>query len=643
MNVIRLLLGRRLANREQETRKIGWFEAVPAMGLDGLGSSSYGPEAALTMLAPIGLAAPGYITPLMALIVALLAALYLSYRQTIIAYPTNGGAYAVAKDNLGRNASLLAASALMIDYVLNVAVGISAGVGALVSSVPALQAHILELCLVVLALVTLANLRGTAEAGWLFAVPTYLFLVSFVALIGLGLVKTAMAGGHPAPVVAPPAPSAAAGAASLWLLLRAFASGCTAMTGVEAVSNGVGAFRQPVVSQAHRTLTIICAALAVLLLGIAWLAHAYGLTAMDQTRPGYQSLLSQLVGAVIGRGPAYFVAMASLLGVLTLSANTSFVGFPRLCRLVAEDGYLPRPFAVPDRRLVFSVGIGFLTLTSGLLLVLFGGITDRLIPLFAIGAFLTFTLSQAGMVAHWRRKGPGHRLRLGINAVGASATAAALLIIIVAKFAGGAWITIVAIPCTIAVLKAFRRYYDRLAADLTPEGPIRIEETRPPVVLVALEERTRMSDRAIQFAMTLSPDVVAIHLLRLEGPDCEEDGRELKRRWEAEVAGPIAAQGRSPPKLMLVPAPYRKIYPPLLDLIAKLDLETPGRSVAVLIPEMVDAGWWERLLHTGRAERLRAMLVRHGGPRVNVIITPWRRSRRSEGSETDRRGQARAA
>ena len=622
--MIDLMLGRRLANSEQDTRKIGWFEAVPAMGLDGLGSASYGPEAALTILIPLGAASLAWIGPVMVPIVVLLAVLYLSYRQTVVAYPSNGGAYTVAKENLGRNASLLAAAALMIDYVLNVAVGISAGVGALTSSVPSLQPWTLVLCLGVLAIVTLANLRGTAEAGWLFALPTYVFIISFLGLLGVGLFHVVESGGHPIAAIAPPALGHASETVGIWVLVRAFAAGCTAMTGVEAVSNGVGAFREPVVANAHRTLTVICLTLGLLLAGIAVVAKGYGLGAMDQTQPGYQSVLSQLAGAIAGRGPIYYVAMTSVLAVLCLSANTSFVGFPRVCKLVAQDDYLPRQFAIADRRLVFSVGVGFLTVTAGGLLLAFRGITDRLIPLFAIGAFLTFTISQVGMVVHWRRQQGANRRRLAINALGAATTVAALAVITIAKFAEGAWIVVLAIPAAIALLIAIRRYYDQLDARLAIEGPFTIHETEPPTVLVAVEGRSRMSDRALQFALTLSPDVIAVHLLRLAGPEAEEDGAAMKQRWEAEVERPLAARGIKAPRMILLPAPFRSIHEPLLKFIDKLDEATPGRSVAVLIPEMVLTRWWERLLHARRAERLRAALLKHGGPRLNVIISPWR-------------------
>ncbi len=622
--LIDLLFGRRLANREGQAEKIGWLAAVPAMGLDGLSSSAYGPEAALSVLVPLGAASLTYIGPVMVPIIALLGVLYLSYRQTIIAYPSNGGGYTVAKENLGRGAGLLAATALMIDYVLNVAVGISAGVAALVSTLPALQPAILPLCLAVLALVTIANLRGTGEAGLLFALPTYLFVACFLGLIAFGLWKLVAAGGHPAPIVAPPHLGRGTEAVTIWILMRAFAAGCTAMTGVEAVSNAVGAFREPVVKQARLTLTIICGLLALLLVGIAGVAQAYGISAMDQTQPGYQSVLSQLAAAIAGRGPFYFVAMASVLAVLCLSANTSFVGFPRLCRLVAEDGYLPRPFAVPDRRLVFSVGVGFLAATAGLLLIVFGGITDRLIPLFAIGAFLTFTLSQAGMVVHWRRQGPSNLGRLAINGVGAAVTGLALAVILAAKFLEGAWITVLAIPLTILLLLSIRRYYDRLDASVAAVGPLVLGDIRPPLLLLALQQRSQVSDRAIRFGLSLSPDVIAVHLTQLGGPEADEDGgSRLRQEWNETVVAPLEAQGIKPPRLVLLPAPYREIHAPLLTFIAKLRTEMPERRIAVLIPELVTRHWWERLLRVGRGERLRALLLKHANSDLNVIISPW--------------------
>ena len=623
MTLVDILLGRRLANREQGDRKIGWFSGVPAMGLDGLGSSSYGPEAALTILIPLGAVSLAWIGWVIAPIVALLAILYLSYRQTIVAYPSNGGAYTVAKENLGMGAGLLAAAALMIDYVLNVAVGISAGVGALTSSVPALHSWTLPLCLGVLVVVAMANLRGTREAGWLFALPTYLFIASFLGLAGIGLFH--ILAGSVAPVVAPPPLKGAAEGVGLWLLLRAFAAGCTAMTGVEAVSNGVSAFKEPVVREAHRTLSVICLALGLLLAGIAIVAHGYQLGAMDQTQPGYQSVLSQLAGAIVGHGVIYYVAMASLLAVLCLSANTSFVGFPRICRLVAIDEYLPRGFAVADRRLVFSVGVIFLTLTGGGLLVAFGGITDRLIPLFAVGAFLTFTMSQLGMVVHWRRQGRKHWHRLAINALGASTTIVALTIIVAAKFVEGAWIVVLAIPLTIGMLVAVKRYYARQQARLAVDGPFVVEERDPPTVLVAYESRSRMTDRALRFAMTLSPDVIAVHLLRLGGPEEEREHVDtIKAAFDREIATPLRAADVTPPRLIAIPAPFREIEGPLIELVQKIDADTPGRSVAILIPELVLRHWWERLLHGRRAARLRMALLAHAGPRLMVIASPWR-------------------
>jgi amino acid transporter len=633
----KLLLGRRLANRESEERKIGAWEGIPAMGLDGLGSSAYGPEAALTVLVVLGASSLAYIGWVMAPILVLLAILFASYWQTIGAYPGNGGAYTVAKENLGTNASLLAASALMVDYVLNVAVGISAGVGALVSAVPALHPYILHLCLAILVFVTVMNLRGTLDAGRVFAIPTYLFVASFAAIIAIGLAKAFAAGGNPQPVVAPPPLPQGTEAVGLWLLLRAFASGCTAMTGVEAVSNGMSAFREPRVRYGHRTLTGIVVILGLLLAGISYLAHAYGIGAMSQEDPGYRSVLSQLASAVVGNGTFYYVAIASLLCVLALSANTSFVDFPRLCRMVASDGFLPKPFAIAGHRLVFSIGIGYLAVAGGTLLIVFGGITEHLIPLFAVGAFLTFTISQTGMVVHWRRELGASmadearrkmRMHLAINALGAASTAVALAVIVVAKFVEGAWLTVMVIPAVILLLWAIRRYYLRLERSMHDPTPLELKGISPPIVLVAIDDWNQLTDRAISLALTLSPHVIGVHLAELAGPD-EEYNQKLQDRWERNVAAPARAGGFAPPELVILKAQYRAIHEPMLKLARDLELRFPDKSVAVLVPELVKQRWYQRLLHTHRASRLRRQLLRHGGSRLTVINLPWYLEERS--------------
>src|SRR6516164_4330943 len=420
MSMTDLLFGRILATDEEGEHRVGVLAGIPMLGLDALGLAAYGPEAALTLLLPLGAAGIIYIGPISALIIALLLVVYFSYRQTIEAYPHGGGSYTVAKENLGTTAGLLAAAALMLDYVLVVAVGISAGVGALISAVPDLQPYTLTLCLVILALITLVNLRGVRESGLAFVIPTYLFVVSLLAVLAIGIVKAMLAGGRPEPVQALPVLPAATAPASAWLLMRSFASGCTAMTGVEAVSNGVSAFREPGVVFARRTLTAIIVLLAMMLAGIAYLCWVYGIGAMPENQPGYDSILSQLTAAVVGRGWFYYVTIGSILSVLALSANTGFADFPRLCRVIAQDGFLPHTFAHRGRRLVYSSGILVLALLSAALLIAFRGITDNLIPLFAVGAFLAFTLSQAGMVAHWLKLGGPHARRsVLINGAGA--------------------------------------------------------------------------------------------------------------------------------------------------------------------------------------------------------------------------------
>lgn len=634
MKLQELVFGRRLENREFGTRQLGVLEALPAMGLDALGSSAYGPEAALAALAPLGALSVATIGWVMAPVIALLLVLYASYRQTLAAYPTHGGAYLVARENLGAQASLLAAAAIMVDYVLNVAVGISAGIGALVSAVPRLHAYMLPLCLLVLLLITLINLRGTLDAGRIFALPTYLFVASFAVVIGAGIHAAVAAGGHPHPLVAPARLSPAAQTLSAWLLLRAFASGCTAMTGVEAVSDGMSAFREPRVRHGRRTLAAICTILALLLAGVASLCIAYGIGAMDQTRSGYRSVLAQLAGAAVGEGWLYYLAMGSVLCVLALSASTSFVGFPQLCRRVAEDGFLPKSFALAGHRLVSSIGILYLAATAALLLVVFDGITNRLIPLFAIGAFLTFTLSQAGMVAHWRRElhtAAGRRARRGlrtnlaINAVGALTTGCALVIMTVAKFTQGAWITVLVIPAVILLLRAVRSYYDRLAASISEPGRLEAGRIAPPIVLVAIDDWNKLSRKAVAFALTLSPDVIGVHLTQLSGPEGAgaQQQEALRARWQRDVAEPAVAAGLPAPRLVSLQARRRLLHEPLLELARALEREQPRRPLAVLLPQIVKRRWYQHLLHANRARRLRSLLLQHGGPGLTVIEVPW--------------------
>src|SRR5208282_5212757 len=451
------------------------------------------------------------------------------YRQTIAAYPNGGGSYTVAKENLGNGAGLLAGAALMIDYLLNVAVGISAGIGALVSAVPSLLPHTLAMCLAVLIILTVVNLRGVKEAGTAFIAPTYLFVGTLAVVIVIGLYKVVASGGHPVAVVPPPEQAPAAlQAVGLWLLLRAFASGCTALTGVEAVSNGVQAFRKPVVPAARATLTAIILILILLLGGIALLVRYYGIMATDPGQAGYQSVLSLLTAAVTGKGIFYDLTMFSVLLVLCLSANTSFADFPRLCRMIARDDYLPHSLSTRGRRLVFSQGIWALAILSGLLLILFGGVTDRLIPLFAIGAFMAFTLSQAGMVGHWLRSESGARAwhSILVNGVGALATGITVLVVVVAKFVEGAWVVVLLLPAALLFMARVRRHYERANEEVALKGGVVLnsENLAPPIVLVPVDRWNAATEKALQFAMTLSPDVQAVHVT------CDAD--EDKPTWE---------------------------------------------------------------------------------------------------------------
>ncbi|HXM08886.1 MAG TPA: APC family permease [Terriglobales bacterium] len=617
MGILNVLFGRPLASSEDEGQRISPTQGIPTFGLDALSSAAYGPEAALTILLPLGLLGVHYIVPLTFAVIALLVIVYFSYRQTIAAYPMGGGSYTVAKENLGNRAGLLAGAALMIDYLLNVAVGISAGIGALVSAVPSLLPHTLALCLAVLVILTVVNLRGVKEAGSAFVAPTYLFVGTLAAVILIGLYKVVVSGGHPVALVAPPvAVPSALQAAGLWILVRAFASGCTALTGVEAVSNGVQAFRKPVVPAARATLTAIIAILILLLGGIAVLLPYYKIMATDPGASGYQSVLSMLTAAVTGKGIFYDVTMFSVLLVLCLSANTSFADFPRLCRMIARDDYLPHSLTTRGRRLVFSQGISALAILAALLLILFRGVTDRLIPLFAVGAFMAFTLSQAGMVGHWLRTSKGWEAwhSILINGLGAFATGVTMLVIVVAKFIEGAWVVVLLLPALLLFMGRIRRHYEMANEEVALKGGVVLsaENLAPPIVVVPVDRWNAATEKALQFAMTLSPDVEAVHVT------CDSDENLPPWQWAENPPARTRA-----PKLVTLPSPFRLVVHPIVDYILKTEKENPQRTIAVVIATMVEHHWYHYFLHNQRGQMLTALLLLGGNERINIINVPW--------------------
>jgi len=621
MKILNRIFGRPLATKERKKQELSVITGVSALGLDALASTAYGPEAALMILLPAGLAGLHYFSLINVLIVAILITLYLSYRQTAAAYPNGGGAYIVASDNLGKKAGLWAAIALLLDYLLNVAVGISAGVGAIVSALPILQPWTLSLCLIVLMTLVLLNLRGVRESGLIFVVPAFAFVVFLGVAMVIGIVNALQSAGHPHPVVAPPAPPSVTITISTWLLLGAFANGLTAMTGVEAVSNAVPLFRKPVVRNAQWTLTVIVVILALFLLGLAYLCPSYNIIAMDQSKPGYQTILSQLVAATTGRGIFYYLSIFSIFIVLTYSAQTSFIGFPRVCRLLAEDHFLPHFFAERGRRLVFSLGIIVLAICSAMLLIMFEGITTNLIPLFAVGAFSAFLLSQTGMVVHWLRKKnePNARVKLFFNVLGVASTFIALVSIILAKFIEGAWVIVLAAPLLAYFCTRIHRHYNKLRRTIDKPLELKVSEFKQPVLIVPIRGWDSLAEKAIRFALLTSEDVTAVYI-----STNDEDAKLLKELWTEKVKKPAQATSKcAVPQLEIIQSPYRRIYQPILDYVNKIKKDNPDRFIGVVIPELVEAHWYEHLLHNVRAAGLRALLFLERDQRTVVITIPW--------------------
>ncbi len=622
MSLTDSIIGKPLATSEERGEHIGVAAGIPIFGLDALTSAAYGPEAAMTLLIPLGLAGTHYIVPVISAILILLVIVFFSYRQTIAAYPHGGGSYTVASENLGNGPGLLAAAALMIDYILTAAVGISAGVTALVSADSRLQPHTLALCLTVLAVLAIVNLRGVKDTGSAFIGPTFLFVGTLLILIGVGVAKTLASGGHPVPVLAPPpALPATVKYLGIWLLMKTFASGCAAMTGVEAVSNGVMAFGEPRAKKAQITLTVIIAILIVLLFGIAYLSRAYQITAMDPDAKNYQSVLSILVTTVFGKGWFYFVTMGSVFAALSLSANTAFADFPRLARAIAMHDYLPHVFTLRGRRLLYSHGIYALTGFTALILILFGGVTDRLIPLYAIGAFLAFTLSQAGMVVHWMKEEGGykkHWWHMFVNGFGALATGLTTMVVLVAKFMAGAWVTALLVPTLIGIMWGVKRHYSRVNLEMADMTPLNLVNLQSPIVVIPMARWDRITEKAMRFGLLLSKDIKVVHI---HSEDDNDGG--LAEIWDDHVMAPIKKEGLQEPELVTISSSYRFVISPLMDYILELEKQNPGRKVAVLLPELVVRHWWENALHNQRVQLLKLLLLLKGNQRIVVVNIPW--------------------
>ena len=578
----RILVGRPLRSSEVSKEQISSTEGLPALSLDALTSVAYGPEAIILVLAAAGASALHLVLPITVAIIVLLAILVFSYRQVIDAYPGGGGAYAVSRENLGQNASLLAGAALIVDYTLTVAVSIAAGVGALTSAFPRLTADTVPLCLIILAVVTVFNLRGLGEAARAFLLPTAVFVVGLLVIILIGLIHPlalhTKLPGHPIP---PPHPLETVG---VLLILKAFSAGCSALTGVEAIANGVPLFKEPRVRRAKRTELLLGVVLGAMLLGLAVLADRWHIGPWSG-----QTVLSQIMAKAVGRHWAYYIVSLTITLVLALAANTSFGGLPVLASLLSRDHYLPHLFSLRGDRQVFANGIWALAILSGVLLVAVNGNTNKMIPLFAIGVFTGFTLAQSGLVVHWwRARVPRWRMRAAVNGFGALVTAAATVIFLITKFTEGAWVVVVAIPAFILLFMRIRAYYHRVRSDL------RLDEVPPKptgkrtIVIVPITAVSRLTRYALSEALSLADSVTAVRVVVDEGGD---GGEEAARRLQAEWA-----QWNPGVPLVLLHTEYASVVEPILGYIDHT-CQTHSEQVVVLIPAIIPPRLRYRLLH----------------------------------------------
>jgi amino acid transporter len=576
----RLLIGPALSRREASSEEINPVEGIAALSLDALTSVAYGPEAILIVLAAAGASALHLILPITIAIVILLVILVISYRQVIDAYPHGGGAYAVSRENFGPQVSKLAGAALIVDYTLTVAVSIAAGVGAFTSAFPSTGHFTVEICLGILLVITALNLRGLGESARAFLLPTFVFIVGLLVIIAIGLI-------HPLGVGAAPMGTSlvqthAVETVSVFLVLKAFSAGCSALTGVEAIANGVPLFQEPRAVRAKQTELLLGLILGTMLIGLALLARKFHIEPRSN-----QTALSQIMGEAVGRHWAYYVVSLTITLVLALAANTSFGGLPVLTSLLARDNYLPHLFGVRDSRLIFGNGVWALSLFAGALLVVVGGNTNTLIPLFAIGVFIGFTLSQSGLVVHWyRSRDRGWKRRATINGVGAVVTASATVVFLLTKFVEGAWVVVVAVPAFIVLFNRIEKYYKSAGLELgigvIPPPP----EDRRTVVVVPVANVSRLTRNALSEALSLGDDVVAVTVVfdgETGGPP-RTDVEEEWRRWNPGV------------ELRVLHTEYSSIVDPIVALVDELRVGD-DRQVVVLIPVVIPDRWRYRLLH----------------------------------------------
>ena len=602
----RALFGRVLATEEEIEERLSKVKALATFSSDNLSSVAYATELIMFSLLAAGSGAFWLVMPISGLIVTIFLIIVISYRQTIRAYPGGGGSYIVAKDNLGQGAGLVAAAALLTDYVLTVSVSVAAGIAAILSAFPgAFDELRVPLSVAAILLVMTINLRGIRESGTIFAIPTYLFLITTLGLIGLGLARV-MLGDAPHVEGVVPATVPIEGLSAL-VLMRAFADGCSAITGVEAVSNGVPAFKPPEWRNARTTLTVMGILVATMFLGLSYLAGVVGATPAASG----ETVISQVGRSVYGTGPIYYLFQLATTGVLILAANTSFADFPRLSSILARDGFMPSRFAFRGERLAFSAGIVVLALIAIVVLVAFGGRVELLIPLYAIGVFTSITLSQAGMVRHWiREHGSGWRTSAAINGFGAVATGIVTVIFAIAKFALGAWLIVLIIPVLVlAMLFVHRQYAKRKVEATVRPGAVIGPPRRHQRVIVPVPGISRDVVNALKFARTMSDDVSAVHVT-----DDLEEGERLRARFQEQLPGV---------PLVIVESPYRQLVRPFVRYLEDAASRGGDDVLVVLLPEYVTRHWWERFLYNENAHRIQRALL--GRPNILVAAVPYRR------------------